>query len=44
MSAEGKVLTIEVGTSGAEAKSSTLKYNRIASVGGCETWPTPCKR
>jgi hypothetical protein len=25
-------------------KRSTLKYVRMASVGGCEAWPTPCKR
>jgi hypothetical protein len=43
-SADGKVLTIDVVTSAPDAKSSTLKYNRIASVGGCESWPTPCKR
>jgi hypothetical protein len=27
-----------------DAKNSTLKYTRMASVGGCESWPTPCKR
>ena len=41
LSADGKVLTIDVTTS---AAASTLVYTRIQSVGGCETWPTPCKR
>jgi hypothetical protein len=44
VSADGKVLTIDVITTSAEEKSSTLKYVRISSVGGCESWPTPCKR
>ena len=41
LSADGKVLTIEINTA---AAASTLVYTRISSVGGCETWPTPCKR
>lgn len=41
LSADGKVLTIDVTTA---AAASTLVYTRITSVGGCETWPTPCKR
>ena len=44
VSTDGKVLTIDVVTTAAETKSSTLKYVRISSVGGCESWPTPCKR
>ena len=44
VSPDGKVLTIEVTTRAAEEKSSALKYNRVSSVGACETWPTPCKR
>jgi outer membrane protein assembly factor BamB len=44
VSADGRVLTVEVTTSSPDAKQSSLKYQRIASVGGCETWPTPCKR
>ena len=47
LSADGKVLTMAVTTSaGAAGKpsSSTLVYSRITDVGGCETWPTPCKR
>jgi len=44
VSADGKLLTIDVTTASPEAKSSTLKYARISSVGGCESWPTPCKR
>ena len=41
LSADGKVMTIEITTA---AAASTLVYTRITSVGGCETWPTPCKR
>ena len=47
LSADRKILTIEVTLSaGAAGKpsSSTLVYSRITDVGGCETWPTPCKR
>lgn len=44
VSADGKVLTVEVTASSPDVKSSTLKYVRMASVGGCESWPTPCKR
>jgi outer membrane protein assembly factor BamB len=25
-------------------KTSTLRYTRLADVGPCESWPTPCKR
>jgi hypothetical protein len=41
LSTDGKALTIEITTASA---ASTLVYTRITSVGGCETWPTPCKR
>ena len=42
LSADGKVLTIEITRPRrARARSSTRS---ITSVGGCETWPTPCKR
>ena len=44
ISADGKVLTMEVTTSAAEKASSTLVYTKITDVGPCETWPTPCKR
>ena len=44
LSADGMALTIEVMTSTPEAKKSVLKYARIADVGPCESWPTPCKR
>jgi len=44
VSTDGKVLSIDVTTAGAETKMSTLKYVRIADVGPCESWPTPCKR
>ena len=44
VSADGKVMTIDVTASSPDLKSSTLKYVRIASVAGCESWPTPCKR
>lgn len=52
LSADGKVLTMEVTTSAAASAtadqagkaSSTLVYTKITDVGSCETWPTPCKR
>jgi hypothetical protein len=51
LSADGKVLTLEVTTRSAaanasadQAASSTLVYTKITDVGPCETWPTPCKR
>jgi hypothetical protein len=44
ISADGKVLTMEVTTVAAEKASSTLVYTKITDVGPCETWPTPCKR
>jgi hypothetical protein len=53
LSADGKVLTMEVSTSAAsppgaaaaaDRASSSLVYTKITDVGPCETWPTPCKR
>ena len=44
LSADGKTLTVEIAHTAAEARRSSLTYHRITSVGGCETWPTPCKR
>ena len=44
ISADGKVLTMEVNTTAAEKASSTLIYTKITDVGPCTTWPTPCKR
>jgi hypothetical protein len=53
VSADGKVLMMDVTTSAASATdtasqaekaSSTLVYTKITDVGPCETWPTPCKR
>ena len=44
LSADGNALTIEVATTTPEPKASSLKYLRIADVGPCEAWPTPCKR
>jgi hypothetical protein len=44
LSADGKALTIEINTAGVAKAASSLVYTRITSVGGCETWPTPCKR
>ena len=44
VSADGKVLTMDVTTSAAEKASSSLVYTKITDVGPCETWPTPCKR
>jgi hypothetical protein len=44
VSADGKVLTMDVTTSAIEKASSSLVYTKITDVGPCETWPTPCKR
>lgn len=44
LSADGRVLTIEVNTAAKEKAASTLVYTRITNVGSCESWPTPCKR
>jgi outer membrane protein assembly factor BamB len=44
VSADGKVLTVDITTSASDTKTSSLKYIRITTVGACETWPTPCKR
>jgi hypothetical protein len=46
LSADGKILTVAVTTTvgAGTPSSSTLVYSRITDVGGCETWPTPCKR
>ena len=44
VSADGKVLTMDVTTSAAEKASSSLVYTNITDVGPCEKWPTPCKR
>lgn len=44
LSADGKVLTIEVTTTAAEKAASTMVYSKITDVGPCEAWPTPCKR
>lgn len=44
LSADGKVLTMEITTRAAEPAASTLVYTKITDVGPCETWPTPCKR
>jgi hypothetical protein len=42
---DDKTLTIQVTvTTGADVKASALVFTRLGSVGGCETWPTPCKR
>jgi hypothetical protein len=44
VSDDGKVLTVEITMIAGDVKNSSARYNRITSVGGCETWPTPCKR
>jgi hypothetical protein len=44
ISADGKVLTVDVSAAASEPRSSSLKYTRITTVGACESWPTPCKR
>jgi outer membrane protein assembly factor BamB len=41
---DGKVLTVDVTTTGADEKTSSFTYTRIQDVGPCESWPTPCKR
>ena len=45
VSTDGKTLSIDISTSSdGQSKTSALKYTRIADVGPCESWPTPCKR
>lgn len=44
LSPDGKMLTIDVSTTGPDDKStSTLIYTRTSLVEPCEKWPTPCK-
>lgn len=44
LSDDGRTLKIEVTTTGAEGKSSSMMtYTRIQDVGPCQSWPTPCK-
>jgi hypothetical protein len=44
LSADGKLLTMEVTTSTAGTAASKLVYMKVTDVGACESWPTPCKR
>ena len=44
LSADGKLLTMEVTTSTGAVATSKLVYTKIADVGACDSWPTPCKR
>ncbi|MDP2321255.1 MAG: hypothetical protein Q8O42_18175 [Acidobacteriota bacterium] len=44
LSADGKVLTVQITTTAAETSASALIYTKVTGVGPCETWPTPCKR
>lgn len=44
LSADGKLLTVQISTSAAEKAASVLVYARLTAAGSCETWPTPCKR
>jgi hypothetical protein len=45
LSADGTTLTIDITTTTAgQTSTSALVFTRAATVGGCETWPTPCKR
>ncbi len=44
LSADGNTLTIDVTAAAPESKASLLSYSRIADVGPCTSWPTPCKR
>jgi hypothetical protein len=40
----GNVLTVEIASTAADTNTSTLKYVRLADMGPCGSWPTPCKR
>lgn len=44
LSADGKVLTVQITTTAAAPAASALVYTKVTGVGPCETWPTPCKR
>lgn len=45
LSEDGGTLTIDAAaTTAGETRASTLVYTPIDSVGGCGTWPSPCKR
>lgn len=45
LSPDGQTLTIDVTTlTAGEATMSRLVLTRATSIGGCESWPTPCKR
>lgn len=45
LSEDGRTLEIEITLRGSEGtRSSTLRYERIRSVGLCDSWPTPCKK
>jgi hypothetical protein len=45
LSADGQTLTIDITTlTAGEGTISALVFTRATSIGGCETWPTPCKR
>ncbi len=45
LSEDGTTLRVTVTvTGGAGSASSALVFTRITGVGGCESWPTPCKR
>lgn len=44
VSADGKVLTVQITTTAAAQAASALVYSKVTNVGPCETWPTPCKR
>lgn len=44
LSADGKVLTVQITTTAAATAASALVYTKVTGVGPCETWPTPCKR
>jgi outer membrane protein assembly factor BamB len=45
ISDDTRTLTIEVATTTAgETSTSTLVYTRLADVGPCQSWPTPCKQ
>lgn len=44
LSEDGRTLEIVITTtSDGSTHSSTLRYERIDSVGPCESWPSPCK-
>jgi len=44
ISADGKLLTVQISTTAVGEAASSLVYNKSSNVGPCQSWPTPCKR